>query len=575
MKFRSNSYREIWAVDFEFQTEPGNRPLPVCLIAHEVLSGQKLRVWQDELLQMDKPPYDIGPDSLFVAYYASAEFSCHLALDWPLPYNILDLFTEFRNHTNGMTLFCGKGLVGALSYFGVDNIGALQKENMRDLILQGGPWDNEEKDAILDYCESDVEALAHLLDKFVHKIPMEQALLRGQYMAAIAKIEDNGIPIDVELFDKLKENWESIKTELTQRVDVNFGVFENNVFKMVLFEKYLFENRIAWPRTPSGRLSLKDDTFKDMCKSYPQLQPLKDLRAILSKLKLSDLHIGADGRNRTMLSAFGTITGRNTPSNSHFIFGPAVWLRSLIKPKPGTGLAYIDWSQQEFGIAAKLSKDQRMQQAYKSGDPYLAFAKRARAVPETATKETHGKERDQFKACVLGVNYGMGDKALAARIGQPVIAARQLIQKHRENFSRFWKWADGALDCAEVYGQLRTVFGWTIKGTEKVKVRALRNFPVQANGAEMLRLACILVDRQGVKICAPVHDALLIEAPLNELTEKIEATQAAMKRASELVLDGFSLNTDVEIIEYPERYFDKRGVETWDSIMSILKETTV
>jgi hypothetical protein len=62
---------------------------------------------------------------------------------------------------------------------------------------------------------------------------------------------------------------------------------------------------------------------------------------------------GSDDRNRCMLSAFA-VTGRNTPSNTKFIFGPAVWLRFLITPPPA-GLAYIDYSQQEIGIAAALS----------------------------------------------------------------------------------------------------------------------------------------------------------------------------------------------------------------------------
>ena len=62
-------------------------------------------------------------------------------------------------------------------------------------------------------------------------------------------------------------------------------------------------------------------------------------------------------------------------------------MRGLIKPPPGYGVAYVDWKQQEFGIAAALSRDTAMQAAYQSGDPYLAFAKQAGAVPEHATKE--------------------------------------------------------------------------------------------------------------------------------------------------------------------------------------------
>jgi DNA polymerase-1 len=92
-------------------------------------------------------------------------------------------------------------------------------------------------------------------------------------------------------------------------------------------------------------------------------------------------------------------------------------MRGLIKPPEGHGVAYIDWEQQEFGIAAVLSGDQNMIQAYLSGDPYLEFAKLAGAIPPGGTKKTHGVVRDQFKQCVLGFQYGMGHKSLALRIG--------------------------------------------------------------------------------------------------------------------------------------------------------------
>src|SRR5205085_503441 len=116
----------------------------------------------------------------------------------------------------------------------------------------------------------------------------------------------------------------------------------------------------------------------------------------LGQLRLNELAVGPDGRNRCLLSAFGARTGRNQPSNSKFIYGPAAWLRGLIQPQPGRAVAYIDYEQQEFGIAAALSGDPAMMEAYRSGDPYLAFAKQAGAVPPDGTKKSHGAVRDLF-----------------------------------------------------------------------------------------------------------------------------------------------------------------------------------
>ena len=135
----------------------------------------------------------------------------------------------------------------------------------------------------------------------------------------------------------------------------------------------------------------------------------------------------------------------------------------MIKPAESWGIAYIDWSQQEFGIAAALSGDEAMMRAYASGDPYLEFAKLAGAVPADATKKSHPDERKLFKATVLAVQYGMGAEALAERIQQPVIVAKDLLRKHRQTFQVFWEWSDRNVDYALLHNRLWTVFGWQIQ----------------------------------------------------------------------------------------------------------------
>jgi DNA polymerase I len=205
-------------------------------------------------------------------------------------------------------------------------------------------------------------------------------------------------PIDTSTLGHLKRHWSDIQDQLIAEIDTNYGVFEGRTFKADRFAAWLVLNKIPWPRLDSGRLDLSDDTFRDMARAYPAVAPLRELRAALSEMRLSDLAVGRDGRNRTILSAFRARTGRNQPSNTKFIFGPSVWLRGLIQPPSGYGVAYIDWAQQEFGIAAALSGDPMMMEAYHSGDPYLAFAKQAGAAPADATKATHKAIRDQFKS---------------------------------------------------------------------------------------------------------------------------------------------------------------------------------
>jgi DNA polymerase I len=563
-------FAEIWLVDFEFHAGRGDLPQPVCLVAFELRSGRKLRVWQDEFGA--SPPYPTGPDTLFVAYYASAELGCHLTLGWPLPERILDLFVEFRNRTNGIPPICGNGLLGALAHFGLDGIGATEKEEMRDLVLRGGPWSPKEREAIVDYCEGDVDSLARLLPAMLDGIDLPRALLRGRYMAAAARIEHHGVPIDTATLARLKCHWTHIQDRLIAAIDASYGVYEGRTFKADRFAEWLERSGLPWPRLESGNLDLSDDAFREMARAHSAVAPLRELRSALSEMRLNDLAVGQDGRNRALLSVFRSRTGRNQPSNTQFIFGPSVWLRGLIQPPPGYGIAYIDWSQQEFGIAAALSSDLKMMEAYHSGDPYLAFAKQAGAVPVDATKQSHKAERDQFKACVLAVQYGMGPDSLAARIGQPPIRSRELLQLHRETYRVYWRWSDQMLDYAMATGSIHTVFGWRVQVPVRPNARSLQNFPMQANGAEMLRLACCLATERGIDVCAPVHDAVLIVAPLDRLDADVAAMEDAMREASRIVLGGFELGTDAVTVRYPERYMDERGNDMWEKVMRLLDE---
>lgn len=565
-------YRDVWLVDFEFRQPDGERPTPVCMVAREWRSGRLLRLWADQLHDWREAPFPTDSDSLFVAYYASAELSCFLALGWPMPARILDLFAEFRCLTNGLETQCGAGLIGALTCFGLDALDAIEKERWRELVISGEPLTAAEREGVLTYCQSDADSLARLLPAMLPTIDLPRALLRGRYMAAVARMEWAGVPIDRPMFARLGEHWDGIKARLVERVDLHYGVYEGIIFKACRFADWLVRSGVPWPVLASGRLDLKDDTFREMARAFPTVSALRELRHTLGELKLFDLAVGTDGRNRCLLSAFRAKTGRNQPSNTRFIFGPSVWLRGLIRPDEGRAVAYVDFAQQEFGIAAALSGDPEMQVAYSSGDPYLAFAKQAGAVPADATKESHGNVRDQFKTCALGVQYGLGALSLSQKIGQSEAHARRLLELHRRTFPQFWQWSDAAIARGMLKNSLSTVFGWTLRVGPNVTDRSLGNFPMQANGAEMLRLACCLATEAGLTVCAPIHDALLVEGPTGDIEGIVAQTRQLMGEASKVVLNGFEIGTDAKTFCHPDRYMDGRGAEMWQTVQTILEE---
>jgi DNA polymerase I len=548
---------------------PGERAWPVCMVAREYRSGREIRLWRNELLALRCAPFDTGPDSLFIAFYASAELACFLALAWPLPVNIVDLFAEHRVETNGASCM-GNGLLGAMALRGITHMDASNKTEMRLLILERAAWTSSEQRDIIDYCATDTAALAALLPRMLLDVP--RARLRGRYTAAVARMEHVGVPIDLSVLEALRAAWQGIRSRLVEAVDLDFRVYDGTTFKAAWFGAWLQRKGMPWPRLPSGSLRLDDDTFRSMAKHHPEIVPLHELRATMGQLRLGDLAVGRDGRNRCLLSPFRAATGRNQPSTSKFVFGPARWLRGLIKPPPGMGLAYIDWSAQEIAIAAALSGDERMADGYATGDPYLAFAKVANLAPPDATKQTHKAVRDRCKAVVLGVNYGLGIDSLALFLGIAPVEASQLLALHRAAYPVFWRWSERTIDDAVLRGRMRTVFGWGRQIGAGTNSRSIQNFPMQANGAEMMRIAAIAATESGLEVCAPVHDAFLIAAPLKRLDHDVAGMRALMGKAAAAVTGGLEVRTDADTVQYPSRFMDERGEAMWWRIMGLLSQ---
>jgi DNA polymerase family A len=235
-----------------------------------------------------------------------------------------------------------------------------------------------------------------------------------------------------------------------------------------------------------------------MAQAHPQLAQMHELRGTLAQLRNNRLAIGRDGRNRTLLGPFGTKTGRNAPSNSKYIFGPAKCLRFLIRPAPGTALIHRDFSQQEVWIAAIRSGDEALLTACQSGDIYLGIAAQLGF-------ETRPGLRALFKIVVLSILYGASAPSLAARTGISPYEAREILARLRARFRRFEEWCGDVEDRAGLRLMLSTGLGWTIRCEPSCNSRTIRNWPIQSDGAAILHVACVLAERRGLHLIAPIR----------------------------------------------------------------------
>jgi DNA polymerase-1 len=595
-------FRRIIVWDTEFRTEPpGNRPLPVCVAARELHSGQGWQQFEGGF--SDRPPFPVDEETLFVGFYNSAEIGSHKALGWVEPVHQIDLYIEFRNRTNGLWLPHGSGLVGAMSYFNLDY--EADKKEMIKVVNRSNYTLQDVRD-IKHYNWVDMHATTRLLLAMADKIDLDRALYRGLFPPVAAAMEWHGLPIDRATLERLRRHWPDIQDRLITRIDQH-GIYEGRTFKAVRWAALMSAKGIPWPRLESGQLDLEDDTFRQISKTYPTLvAPYRELRHALSQMRLADLAVGDDHRNRVLTSYFRARTSRSQPSNSKSVMGTSVWLRGLIKPERGRVVIASDYSQQEFGTGAGLSGDLAMQRAYETGDSYLGFAVEANAVTAAEVqhylrRQTERKTRgdltfddidkavhavrERYKPVVLGIQYERTEMGLALALDMQPIEARRLIDQSHAAFPQFWTWSDERVSYALAHRRTHTVLGWTlnvpperaeeIDGRVRIRspnARSVRNSAFQANAAEMTRLAARMAWEHGLCVLITVHDAILIEADEANSVDAKAILEACMVDASRIILGGFALRADSKIIRFPGRYSDARGEMMWQEVMTLLDD---
>ena len=242
------------------------------------------------------------------------------------------------------------------------------------------------------------------------------------------------------------------------------------------FADYVKRHRMSWPAYPDGSLDERDATFREMEGRYPRIGPLRELRYSISKLRLNALSVGGDGRNRTLLGAYGSKTGRNQPSNAKYVFGPAKWIRFLITPPPGRVLIHRDFCQQEIRIAAVVSGDAAM----------LAACESATSISESQSSSgsrrrmQHRKRTNRCARCsrlsCLGILYGLGARTLALRIGISLFEACEILARLRAQFRVFEIYAQRVVDHAGLQLEISTPFDWTMQCPPGINLRTCRNF---------------------------------------------------------------------------------------------------
>jgi hypothetical protein len=213
----------------------------------------------------------------------------------------------------------------------------------------------------------------------------------------------------------------------------------------------------------------------------------------------------------------------------------AFW-RYLLAPAQGNLYALVDYSSQEPAIAACFAGDKGLQVAYQQGDLYEQIGKHPRLS---------SLGRDELKAAVLPYSYGQSPDTYAKEHRILLVEAQRRWNALREIFHLVdaelnrrsqQAFRDGFVRCLD----------WGAHVTPLSNPRAVRNWPVQAAGADIMRRAVIGLYDAGIDLRLTIHDAFLIRVPVAETEQQMAKAIAVLRRASALVLGGFELNVKVD-----------------------------
>ena len=347
----SRWFRNIAVGDFEYEIDDGGLPRVLCLVVYLLDAALRhvktIRLWRGEF--GSTPPFDIGPDTLFVAYSAWAELICFLVLGWRFPVYVYDLHTAYLATSNILLPYDPdeprkkerKSLAHAARAYGIEGWENIDKPHIAEAIGQGR-WREYGREAVLQYDEEDTRVAAELLRRQIRgygiRAPVDPLLVMhwSEYSAkTVARIQARGMPIDMPLWNLVQENKRAVIDALIRRFDPSYGS-ENPIyspdgeFGTDRFVHWLATEGIAeWSLLDSGALELSGDAFRLMYAAHPAIEGLHALRDSLGVIARARIPIGRDGRNRPSLFPFGTATGRNAQAKS--LFNAHASMRSFMK----------------------------------------------------------------------------------------------------------------------------------------------------------------------------------------------------------------------------------------------------
>jgi DNA polymerase-1 len=383
----------------------------------------------------------------------------------------------------------------------------------------------------------------------------------------LADMELEGVRIDSDELNRysqeLGEQIEGLTQEIHQHAGQEFNIDSPKQLGPILFETLEIKARIK--KTKTGQYPTGEEVLEKIKAEHPIVPAVLRYRK-LKKLKstyvdpLPKLVNSQSGRVHTTYQQTVAATGRLSSKDPNLQNIPIRTeegraIRKAFIPRDDNHvLLAADYSQVELRIAAALSKDPGLVDAFVQGhDVHTATAAKVFQVdPEAVDREMRGKA----KAVNFGILYGQGAFGLAQNLGIPRREAKEIIDAYFVEFAQLKAFTADCVDRVRETGYAETVLGRRRYlpdiASNNATVRAFAernavNAPIQGSAADIIKVAMVRMqaaleeNQLEARMIMQVHDELVFDVPVGEVDQLeglIETAMAdAVKLAVPLVVD--------------------------------------
>ncbi|MBP3451723.1 MAG: DNA polymerase I [Agathobacter sp.] len=387
------------------------------------------------------------------------------------------------------------------------------------------------------------------MDKLFYEVEMPLVFV-------LYDMEREGICMDAaalqEYGSKLEGSIIELEKKIHEAAGENFNINSPKQLGVILFEKLGLPNG---KKTKTG-YSTSADVLEKLAGEYPIVSDILEYRQ-LSKLKSTyadglQNFVEADGKIHTSFNQTITATGRLSSTEPNLQNIPirielGRLIRKVFHPMPGNVFVDSDYSQIELRILAHMSGDEKLIEAYNSGqDIHSTTASQVFHVPY---EEVTPLLRRNAKAVNFGIVYGISAFGLSQDLDISRKEAQDYIDRYFETYPKIKAFIDNTVADAKESGKTTTIYGRIRPIPELTSSnfmqrqfgeRVAMNAPIQGTAADIIKIAMIRVHDRLIKegyqsrLILQVHDELLIETKEAEKDAVIALLEEEMHQVAQL-----------------------------------------